>query len=515
MDCTRKRSRDMEDEVRKVFVAGLPYEMDWDELKRVFMSAGTVTFAKIFKDKDRGVSKGNGVVEFSSTEEAVNAVKMFDGQQVSGRLIHVKLDEHPERQPKRVIGGANPNNFNGTNISDIGGYGSMSGGATTFSKMPSSHMAPPTHIMGDISGINSMSMGGMPMMAMINGMRGMTGMSEMGNFMNMGNFAMEPNINVNVAQSRLGQGRRLYVTNLAYEASWQQLKDHFKMIGPVVHCSIIKDHSTGRSKGCGLVEFEQPRDASNALKQLNGTNFLGRPLQIREDLREAQENGNMNINAMGGGGGPHCNGSVNMMPMANNPYISMIPNLSNMMTSAGPVDGRGVGQGQVNVNAHGVNFGAGNPHMHGTNMYMMASHQQQHPLQHTNNNNSNKANTAHLSNNGMGGYVAIRPGMAGNRTFDHSRLAVRRDIPVEQRRECQIVIHGLPYSYDAANLRDMVKMMGVVVDCHVHRDRMTRKSKGYGTVTFDCAEAAQRAIEKLNGHDLHGRSISVRLDSHL
>ncbi len=59
----------------------------------------------------------------------------------------------------------------------------------------------------------------------------------------------------------------------------------------------------------------------------------------------------------------------------------------------------------------------------------------------------------------------------------------------------QIVVHGLPFSYESPQLRDLVKQCGQILDCEVKRDRMTGRSKGWGTVLFQAPEGANAAIE--------------------
>jgi hypothetical protein len=66
----------------------------------------------------------------------------------------------------------------------------------------------------------------------------------------------------------------------------------------------------------------------------------------------------------------------------------------------------------------------------------------------------------------------------------------------------QIVVHGLPFSYEGAQLRDLVKGSGPILECDVKKDRMTGRSKGWGTVLFQNAEAANAAIEVCIRFDL-------------
>ena len=78
---------------------------------------------------------------------------------------------------------------------------------------------------------------------------------------------------------------RVYVGNLSWGTSWQDLKDHFRPCGSVVHAKIMEEPG-GRSKGCGIVEFESPEEAVAAIEQLNDSDLDGRPIQGREDRED-------------------------------------------------------------------------------------------------------------------------------------------------------------------------------------------------------------------------------------
>lgn len=81
-------------------------------------------------------------------------------------------------------------------------------------------------------------------------------------------------------------GTKVYVGNLAWETSWQDLKDHFKSAGEVVHADVMMEGS-GRSKGCGLVTMASARDASKAISMLHDSELGGRPIFVREDRENA------------------------------------------------------------------------------------------------------------------------------------------------------------------------------------------------------------------------------------
>jgi len=86
-------------------------------------------------------------------------------------------------------------------------------------------------------------------------------------------------------------GRRVYVGNLAWGVSWQDLKDHFRGAGEVAHADVLFDAETGRSKGCGLVEFSSPGEAQRAVATLHQTELKGRLIMVRADREDFARGG--------------------------------------------------------------------------------------------------------------------------------------------------------------------------------------------------------------------------------
>lgn len=76
--------------------------------------------------------------------------------------------------------------------------------------------------------------------------------------------------------------KRLYVGNLAYDATEDDLRDLFAGVGAVKSVMIIKDRETGRSKGFAFVEMETAEAAQSAVSKLHGQNLKDRPLAVNE-----------------------------------------------------------------------------------------------------------------------------------------------------------------------------------------------------------------------------------------
>jgi cold-inducible RNA-binding protein len=75
---------------------------------------------------------------------------------------------------------------------------------------------------------------------------------------------------------------KLYVGNLPYRISEDELRQAFSKAGTVVSVRIITDAGTGRSKGFGFIEMETPEQAQKAIETLNGAELSGRALKVAE-----------------------------------------------------------------------------------------------------------------------------------------------------------------------------------------------------------------------------------------
>ena len=77
-------------------------------------------------------------------------------------------------------------------------------------------------------------------------------------------------------------GKKLYVGNLSFNATEEDLRELFSGIGEIESVKIITDAHTNRSKGFGFIEMSLEEDAKKAIEQLNGSTFMERPLIVNE-----------------------------------------------------------------------------------------------------------------------------------------------------------------------------------------------------------------------------------------
>ncbi len=92
---------------------------------------------------------------------------------------------------------------------------------------------------------------------------------------------------------------KLYVGNLSFNTSTQDLEDIFAAIGTVDSTNIIEDRETGRSRGFGFVEMSSKEDGQNAIAQLDGKEIDGRSLKVNE--AKPRENNGGGRGGYGGG----------------------------------------------------------------------------------------------------------------------------------------------------------------------------------------------------------------------
>ena len=89
---------------------------------------------------------------------------------------------------------------------------------------------------------------------------------------------------------------KLYVGNLSFRTTQEDLRELFAQAGTVESASVIEDRETGRSRGFGFVEMATQEEALAAIEQFNGKDFNGRNLTVNEARPRTERGG-------GGGGG--------------------------------------------------------------------------------------------------------------------------------------------------------------------------------------------------------------------
>ncbi|KAM0755102.1 RNA-binding domain-containing protein [Meredithblackwellia eburnea MCA 4105] len=171
-----------------------------------------------------GMSKGCGVVEYSTPDEAQKAIRELNDQTLLGRPLFIREDREDDAR------------YGSAAISGRAGY------------------TGPGAFMGARGGFAG---------------RGGFGGGYGGNF-GGGGFQQQ------------GSGRHLFISGLPFNVGWQDLKDLFRAAGSIIRADVKIGHD-GNPTGTGTVVYESQQDAQNAIAMYNGFEFQGNILEVRED----------------------------------------------------------------------------------------------------------------------------------------------------------------------------------------------------------------------------------------
>jgi cold-inducible RNA-binding protein len=93
---------------------------------------------------------------------------------------------------------------------------------------------------------------------------------------------------------------KLYVGNLSFQTSSNDLQDLFAQAGTVESVAVVEDRETGRSRGFGFVEMATKEEGEAAISQLNGREVGGRSLTVNEARPREDRGGGAGGNRSGG-----------------------------------------------------------------------------------------------------------------------------------------------------------------------------------------------------------------------
>lgn len=215
------------EETTRIFVGGLAYSTNWQSLKDHFTQVGEVEFASVMLKQD-GSSKGCGMINYRTPEEAMRAVEVLHESELDGRNIMVRLDvaggdkAKPTMAPVQgVARGGGPLPRGELELRSAAWEARQSAAAAGFQEP--SHSLPPDQI------------------------------------------------------------KRVFVGSLAFATTWRGLKDHFKPAGEIEFASVLET-PTGQSKGCGMVNFFTNEEAMLAVELFNGSTLDGRQITVKLDV---------------------------------------------------------------------------------------------------------------------------------------------------------------------------------------------------------------------------------------
>jgi len=262
------------------------------------------------------------------------------------------------------------------------------------------------------------------------------------------------------------KGPRVFVGNLAFKTTSEQLKAHMTTASPNVVSAEIISYASGRSKGCGLVEFKSIGDADKAIKNLTNSELDGRKIFVRED-REPKGFGKKDIAAT-----KSADGKSPTRPAAAASAASAAVGEHDGGREGGREGGRGRGgRGRGRGSSEFQSSGRG----------------------------GRARGRGRGSFGGGGGGSA-----AGSSDYQPAARPQNTDVT-------NLYVGNLAWATTDSELKDLFKDFGNVTKCAIATDRSGR-SKGFATVAMQRASDAQAAIAGLNDIEFHERKIVVRMD---
>lgn len=406
------------DKKRRVYVGNLAWEVSWQDLKDLMKTLNHEVLRVDVMQTNDGRSKGCGIVEFATAEGAAEAVLTLNDTELSGRRIFVREDRESA----------------GSGISGL----PPRGGRFNRNRNQTSSM-----------------------------------------------MSSDPE----------SQSRRVYVGNLSWDVTWSDLKDHMRSAGDVRRADVICEHN-GRSKGCGIVEFETEEGAQNAIATLTHTELKGRTIFVREDREGSGSEGKGGHRSRNGD--DHSNN--NSVYVWNLSYDVSWQDLKDYMRQIGNVD-------QANIltgNDGSTSIGCGTVVFQSPRDAARAIRELQdtelkgRPIRLR---EDKVAGGGYRSDRGPRGGRGGRGGRSGGRGFS--------DEPASK--GTQLYVGNLSYNTTWQDLKEHFKQAGDVVRADVKTSDNGR-SKGFGIVRFSSPEDAEAAITSLGGVELDGRPLEVRLD---
>uniref|UniRef100_A0A0A9ZEP9 Myelin expression factor 2 n=1 Tax=Lygus hesperus TaxID=30085 RepID=A0A0A9ZEP9_LYGHE len=231
----------------RVFISNIPYEYRWQELKDLFREhVGEVSFVELFVDENEK-PRGCGIIEFSTSSLAKEAVDKMHRFDLKGRKLVVKEDNDVERDKYGRILPRNQRGGGGGGNSDNNRNRDNDSRNSNWNELPSL-----------VSGSNSGSS------------------NKWGNTYGLSTQFLE---SLNITPPLLP---KCFVANLDYKVDEKKLREVFRLAGRVIHAEISVDKE-GKSRGFGTVEYEHPVEAVQAISMLHNQRLYDRAISVRID----------------------------------------------------------------------------------------------------------------------------------------------------------------------------------------------------------------------------------------
>ncbi|RWS31562.1 myelin expression factor 2-like protein [Leptotrombidium deliense] len=506
-----RRNRGESRASRRVYVANVPFDVKWSDLKDLFRDKiGNVSYCQLFEDEN-GRSRGCGLVEFQDGASAKKAIEILHRYNYRNRELVVKEDLDCERDRYgRLILPSSKSSRDKDRDRESDLYDNRS----VYNNMQ------------NVPQINSWN-----------------------------TYGLSPQFLESLGIS-CPLNNRVFVANLDYKVGEKKLEEIFRLAGKVLRVRLYTD-SSGTSKGHGTVEFEHPVEAVQAISMFHNQKLYGRPMSIRMDKYECEEmpevlpsklpSGLEGIGKGLGIGGQPLNIGKSLLntslapppqvtpvqppqqaqvPVANSALsalgslagsLSQIPSLAqsglNQIASAAPPVSASSALGAPSLNIQGFERSLGS--LGGaTSLGGLGSGGVGVGLSSLANTAQNVlAAAASLTGSSSLAGVNSALGLASQPTANPGNLSVYSTYEREFRDDKYrnpaplsdtVVVRNLPANFSWQNLRDRFNEIGEVRYAEL-------KSRGSALVRFHSERDAQRAVDLMNGIRVDNRPIEVSL----
>jgi len=283
----RGRNRSRSNESGTVYIENLNFDTSWQDLKDHMKQVGKVKRADVFFDSE-GNSAGKGICEYLYAEDVERAVREVDGTELDGRVLRIVTGDSGGRGSggrSRGRGRNRRENRRGPMRKAKGGpgcrvYVGNLPWETSWQDLKDLMRDVGDVLYADIYSNDEGRSKGSGVVEFSNPDDAQEAIEKMHDYEYNGR-----NLSVREFEEEENDGgRKVFVGNLNFQSSWQDLKDTFREVGEVSFVKIFEDDD-GRSKGSAIIEFEEPL-AAQAIEQMNDTMFDGRRIQVREDREE-------------------------------------------------------------------------------------------------------------------------------------------------------------------------------------------------------------------------------------
>lgn len=467
----------------RVFVSNIPYEYRWQELKDLFREqVGEVSFVELFVDEN-DKPRGCGIIEFASSQLANDAVDKMHRFDLKGRKLVVKEDNDVERDKYGRIIPRGESSRSRRRESERGG--------SSWSDIP-----PPSHPS--------------------NGPSSSSNASKFGNTYGLSIQFLE---SLNITGPLVP---RVFVANLDYKVDDKKLREVFRLAGRVLSAERSVDKE-GKSRGFGMVEFEHPVEAVQAISMFHNQMLFDRRLSVRLDRVEKGDILKLPEGLKGVGMGLGANGiplqdvARNLPNSQNSPQSNPAPSFTvstpalaaaALANQLGAVTNLIGAQGAVNdIASLTSSLGVNAPSLSTSNpiaAQLLSS-------------TAAASNPFGVHTSGGGGSLSAFNSNSAPREFDSLSAALggsssgglgaierpSRSMSSSRPPSDAIIINNLPVGTTWQTLRDKCRDAGEVKYAEI-------KGKDTGIVQFTSAWDAQRAINMLDGIRVDGRIMDVR-----